>query len=331
MTTRAMAAHASGLLLTLAGLTLHGAAQAQDEARTFPEKSVRWVIPFPAGGATDVVARMVAQKLTDQWGQPVVVENRAGATGSIGSQYVAAAAADGYTLLMGTASTHAVAPAVNANLPYKNLADFTPITLVATFPNLLVVHPSLPVHSVADLIALLKAHPDRYNFASTGTGGSVHMAGELFKLKTSTRMTHVPYKGSSEALADLLSGRVQVEFDNMTTVWPLAQKGRLRALGVTSLKRTPLAPDLPAIAETVPDFDAPSWVGIFAPARTPAAIVQKIAASVSQVMQQPDVIKKLHELGATPVTDSPAAFAAFVEHDTERWRDVAAKAGIRLE
>jgi len=305
--------------------------QAQEDAARFPSKPVRWIIPFPAGGATDVVARLVAQKLSGEWGHTVTVENKAGATGAIGSQFVAAAPPDGYTLLMGTASTHAVAPAVNPKLPYKNIGDFTPVTLVATFPNMLVVNPSVPAHSVQELIALLKANPNKYNFASTGTGGSVHMAGELFKLLTGTEITHVPYKGSSDALADLLAGRVQMEFDNMTTVWPHAQKGNLRALAVTSVKRTPLAPDVPAIAETVPGFDASSWVGIFAPAHTSPAIADKISATVAQVMRQPDIIRKLNELGATPATDSPAEFTKFVRDDSARWKEVATRAGIRLD
>jgi tripartite-type tricarboxylate transporter receptor subunit TctC len=316
----------------LGGMALLGNAQAQAPAgQSFPTKPVRWVIPFPAGGATDVVARLVGQKLSEQWGQPVVIDNKVGATGAIGSQFVAGAAPDGYTLLMGTASTHSVAPAVNAKLPYKNIDDFTPITLVATFPNMLVVTPTLPAKNVSELIALLKANPQKYNFASTGAGGSVHMAAELFKLMTHTQMTHVPYKGSSEALTDLLSGRVQIEFDNMTTVWPLVQEKRLRALGVASLERTPLAPDVPAIAETVPGFEANSWVGIFAPAGTPPAIAQQIADAARKAVAQPDVVKKLRELGATPVTTSPAEFMAFVKKDSERWRQVAQTAGIKLE
>lgn len=306
-------------------------AYAQEDVARYPSKPVRWVIPFPAGGATDVVARLVAQKLSAEWGQAVTVENKAGATGAIGSQFVAAAAPDGYTLLMGTASTHAVAPAVNPKLPYKNIEDFKPITLVATFPNMLVVNPSVPARSVPELIALLKASPNKYNFASTGTGGSVHMAGELFKLLTGTEMTHVPYKGSSDALADLLAGRVQMAFDNMTTVWPHAQKGALRALAVTSAERTPLAPEVPAISETVPGFDASSWVGIFAPANTPDTIAEKIATTVGRALREPDVVQKLNDLGATPAFQSQSSFAKFVRDDSARWKEVATRAGIRLE
>jgi tripartite-type tricarboxylate transporter receptor subunit TctC len=300
-------------------------------ASSYPDRVVKLVVPFPPGGATDVIARLVAQKMGEAWKQPVVVENKAGATGAVGASFVAKAEPDGYTILMGTASTHSVAPAVNHKLPYRNLEDFTPLSLVATFPNMLVVHPSVPAKNVAELIALLKVNPGKYNYASTGIGGSVHLAAELFKLMTHTDMVHVPYKGSAPALNDLLAGQVQIEFDNMTTVWPHAQAGRLRALGVAGKERSPAAPDVPAIAETVPGFEANSWVGFFGPAGMPEQIAQAIAAQTREALTMPEVAQRLRDLGASPAPSSPAEFAAFVKSDTERWRGVAKAAHISLD
>ena len=304
---------------------------AQSQANTeFPQRTVRLVVPFPAGGATDVMARLVAQKLTELWTQPVVIENRAGATGAVGSVFVAKAAPDGYTILMGTGTTHAVSPATNPNIPYS-LRDFAPISLVASFPNLLVVHPSLPAKTVPELISYLKQNPNRVNFSSTGNGGSVHLAAELFKQATKTDMVHIPYKGSAEALNDLMSGQVQLTFDNFSTVWPLVQTGKLRALGVASLERSPSAPDVPAIAETLPGFEANTWVGLFAPAGTPSAVVQKISNDVQAVLKDAAVSKKFVSMGAIPNGNQPDIFTAFVLKDTQRWKSVVTSAGIKID
>ena len=304
---------------------------AQSQANTeFPQRTVKLVVPFPAGGATDVMARLVAQKLTELWTQPVVIENRAGATGAVGSVFVAKAAPDGYTILMGTGTTHAVSPATNPNIPYS-LRDFAPISLVASFPNLLVVHPSLPVKTVPELISYLKQNPNRVNFSSTGNGGSVHLAAELFKQATKTDMVHIPYKGSAEALNDLMSGQVQLTFDNFSTVWPLVQTGKLRALGVASLERSPSAPDVPAIAETLPGFEANTWVGLFAPAGTPSAIVQKISNDVQAVLKDAAVSKKFVSMGAISNGNQPDIFTAFVLKDTQRWKNVVTSAGIKID
>jgi tripartite-type tricarboxylate transporter receptor subunit TctC len=304
---------------------------AQSQANTeFPQRTVRLVVPFPAGGATDVMARLVAQKLTELWTQPVVIENRAGATGAVGSVFVAKAAPDGYTILMGTGTTHAVSPATNPNIPYS-LRDFAPISLVASFPNLLVVHPSLPAKTVPELISYLKQNPNRVNFSSTGNGGSVHLAAELFKQATKTDMVHIPYKGSAEALNDLMSGQVQLTFDNFSTVWPLVQTGKLRALGVASLERSPSAPDVPAIAETLPGFEANTWVGLFAPAGTPSAVVQKISSDIQTVLKDSALSRKFITMGALPSGNQPEAFTAFVIKDTQRWKSVVTSAGIKIE
>ncbi|GAB3479367.1 Bug family tripartite tricarboxylate transporter substrate binding protein [Polaromonas eurypsychrophila] len=313
-------------LSSMLALSASGAA-AQER---FPSKPVSLVVPFAAGGATDAIARLIGQKLGERWGQPVVVDNRAGATGAIGSTYVARAPADGYTLLLATASTHSVAPAVNPKLSYSQ-KDFSTISLVATFPNMLVVHPSVPARNVAEFVALLKAEPSKYNFASTGAGGSVHLAAELFKIATGTEMVHVPFKGSGAALSELLSGRVQIAFDNIPAVWPQVQQGKLRALAVTGLERSPVAPEVPTLAETVPGFSATTWVGLMAPAGLPPAIAAKIAADTREVMQLPEVKKKLLEQGASAVGSTPEQFSRFVAEDTDKWRKVVRVTGFVME
>lgn len=303
-------------------------AVAQEKAADYPTRTIELVVPFPAGGATDVIARIVAQLVSEQWGQAVVVQNRAGATGAIGSEYVARAKPDGYTLLVATASTHAVLPAYRHDLSYDTVTSFAPATLLATFPNVLVVNPKVPAKNVAELIALLKANPGKYNFSSSGAGGSIHFAGELFKLMTKTDMIHVPYKGSAPAINDLIAGNVQLTFDNMTAVWPQVQQGNLRALGVASLERTPLAPDLPAIAETVPGFEATSWVGVVGPAGMPAPIVEKISKAFAAALDRPEVRKRLADLGATALSDKPDEFREFIRADRAKWQKVAQEAHL---
>jgi tripartite-type tricarboxylate transporter receptor subunit TctC len=311
-------------LISLCGLQVK--AQTTNE---FPQRAVKLIVPFPAGGATDVMARLVAQKLGDMWLQPVVIENKAGATGAVGSVFVAKSTPDGYTILMGTGTTHAVSPATNPNLPYS-LRDFSPISLVATFPNLLVVHPSLPVKNIAELVTYLKQNPGRVNFSSTGNGGSVHLASELFKQATKTDMVHIPYKGSAEALNDLMSGQVQLTIDNFSTVWPLVQTGKLRALGVASLDRSQSAPDVPSISETIPGFEANTWVGFFAPIGTAPSIVQKISSDTQNVLKENSVVQKFFSMGAVPSGNQPDAFNAFVQKDTQRWKNVVTSAGIKI-
>ncbi len=315
---------ATGLLCALAT-----GAVAEGNAANYPAANVELVVPFPAGGTTDVIARLVAQRVSQKWGHTVFVTNRAGATGAIASEFVARARPDGYTLLVATASTHAVLPAYRSNLPYDTVTSFAPATLLATFPNMLVVNPKLPVKTVKDLIALLKRKPGKLNFGSSGVGGTSHFAGELFMLMTGTKMVHVPYRGSAPAINDLIAGNVQLTIDNMSTVWPHVKQGRLRAIAVASSKRTPLAPDIPAIAETVPGFDVTSWVGVVAPAGTPADIVAKISKVFAEAVNEPDVVKKLENLGATPSSDSPAEFTAFIRADRAKWKKVAAQAHIK--
>jgi tripartite-type tricarboxylate transporter receptor subunit TctC len=231
---------------------------------------------------------------------------------------------------MGSATTHSSGPAVNPKIPYNNITDFTPVSLVATFPNILLVNSSVPAKTLPEFIALLKAHPGEYNFASSGFGGTLHLCAELFMMMSGTKMVHVPYSGPGAARTDLLRGSVQIEFDNMASALPLVRSGQLRALGITSLKRSPAAPDVPAIAETLPGFEADSWVGLMMPAGAPADIVKKFSAETRQVLQQPDFVKKLQNLGATSVGSAPEYFLAFIKKDTDRWRQVAKKAGIVL-
>jgi len=298
--------------------------------QTYPSRPVRWIVPFPPGGATDILARIVAQKMTESWDVAVVVENRAGAAGAIGSEAVAKAAPDGYTILMGTTSTHAVNPAINPKLPYDNLADFTAVTLVATFPNVLVAHPST-ASSLPELIARLKANPGKYNFGSSGAGSSTHLTGELFKLMTQTDINHIPYKGTGPLLNDLMAGHVSFAFDQITAVMSAVQAGKMRALGVASLERNAALPDVPAIAEVLPGFEATAWVGIFSPARTPGEITNRIQSETRRILQLPEIAQRMRELGATPVANAPAEFSAFVQKDTRKWRELVQAARIKIE
>jgi tripartite-type tricarboxylate transporter receptor subunit TctC len=299
-------------------------------AQTYPSRPVRWIVPFPPGGATDILARIVAQKMTESWGAAVVVENRAGAAGAIGSDAVAKAAPDGHTILMGTTSTHAVNPAINPKLPYDNIADFTAVTLVATFPNVLVAHPST-ASSLQELIARLKANPGKYNFGSSGAGSSTHLTGELFKLMTQTDINHIPYKGTGPLLNDLMAGHVSFAFDQITAVISAVQAGKMRALGVASLERNAALPDVPAIAEVLPGFEATAWVGIFSPARTPGEITNRIQSETRRILQLPEIAQRMLELGATPVANAPTEFSAFVRKDTEKWRELVRRANIKIE
>ncbi len=306
------------------------AAQTPNPAAAYPAKPVRWIVPFPPGGSTDVIARYIALKLTEAWGQSVVIENRAGASGSIGSEAVAKATPDGYTLLMGTTSTHAVSPAIQPKLPYDTVADFTAVTLVATFPNVLVVHPSAP-KTLTELLAAIKANPGKYSFGSSGAGSSTHLAGELFRITTGTQMVHAGYKGTGPLLNDLIAGHIPIAWDQITGALPHIQSGRIRALGVASLERSPALPDVPTVAEVVPGFEAIAWVGIFAPANMQADIVSKIQSAVRRIVQAPEATQRLRELGATAVGNTPAEFSAFVPRDTAKWKKLVQEAGIKAE
>jgi tripartite-type tricarboxylate transporter receptor subunit TctC len=316
----------SAAFAMLAGI---GAAAAQDTS--YPSQPIHIIVPFAAGGATDVTARIIGQKLAEEWKGTVIVENKPGATGSIAAEYVAKSKPDGYTLFMGTGSVNSVFPAVKKNLPFDTMRDFIGVSNFFVTPNILVVHPSVPAKSAAELIALLKAHPDEYNFASSGVGSSIHLSGELFKQMAGVQMVHVPYKGSAPAVADLIAGHVKMMFDNLASSWPYVNQGQLRALGVTSLQPDALAPGVPAIAETLPGYDATSWAGLLAPAKTPPEIVAKISEAVQRAIKRPDVTETFKSQGATPIGDSSSHFAQYLRDDIEKWRTVVKKAGVTID
>jgi len=301
-------------------------------AANYPAKPVRLVVPFPAGGTTDILARAVAQRLSEAWGQQVIVDNRPGAGGNIGSDLVAKAKPDGYTLLMGTVGTHAINPSLYRNMPYDHVKDFAPVILVAGVPNVLVVNPSLPVHSVPELIAYAKANPGKLNFASSGNGTSIHLSGELFKAMTGVEMTHVPYKGSAPALTDLIGGQVQLMFDNLPSSLPFIKAGKLRALAVTSGARAAALPDLPTLAESgLPGFEASSWFGVLAPAGTSRDIVAKLNGAIAGWLASPEAKEKLLAQGAIAAGGTPEDFARHIGAETSKWAKVVKASGAHID
>ena len=301
-------------------------------AQPYPNHPIRLVVPFPAGGTTDILARDAAPKLTEVLGQPVVVDNRPGAGGNIGADLVAKSQPDGYTLLVGTVGTHAINPSLYAKMPYDHVKDFAPVVLVAGVPNVLVVNPSLPVNSVADLIKLAKSKPGSVNFASSGNGTSIHLSGELFKTMAGVDMTHVPYKGSAPALIDLVSGQVQVMFDNLPSSLPQIKAGKLRAIAVTSLKRSPALPDVPTISESgLPGFEASSWFGLLAPAGTPPAVVTRLNAEVNKWLQSPEGREQLLAQGAQAAGGTPEQFVAHIRAETDKWAKVVKASGAKVD
>ena len=301
-------------------------------AQTYPTKPIRLVVPFPPGGATDILARDVAQKLTEAWGQSVIVDNRPGAGGNIGSELVAKAAPDGYTIEMGTVGTHAINASLYAKMPYDHVKDFTPVILVAGVPNVLVVNPSVPANSVAEIIAYAKANPGKLNFASSGNGTSIHLSGELFKVMAGVQITHIPYKGSTPALQDLLAGQVQMMFDNLPPSLPQIKAGKLRALAVTSATRAPALPDVPTLAESgLPGFEASSWFGILAPAGTPAPIVAKLNGEIAKWLATPEAKEKLAKQGANAAGGSPDDFAKHIAAETAKWAKVVKDSGAKID
>jgi tripartite-type tricarboxylate transporter receptor subunit TctC len=301
------------------------------QAQNYPAKPIRLVVPFPAGGATDIFARAVSQKLGERLGANIVVDNKPGAGGAIGSDIVAKAPADGYTLLLATSSTHSIGPSLGAKLPYDPVADFTPISHVGNAPSIMLVPNSAPAKTVKEWIAYARKNPGKLNYASSGNGTVVHLTAEYFKAQTGVFMVHIPYKGTALAIPDLVSGKVDVLFDSLPSGLPHVKEGRLRALGMTSLKRSPLLPDLPAISETVPGFDSVTWFGLYGPKGTPADIVSRLNVAVNQALQDHDVKDRLARLGIEPAGGTPAQFAAMTDADRAKWKKIITDRKITLE
>jgi tripartite-type tricarboxylate transporter receptor subunit TctC len=301
-------------------------------AQSYPAKPIRIIVPFPAGGIADLFGRVIGQKFTEAWGQPAVVDNRPGAGGNIGADLVAKSPPDGYTLVTGSIGTHAVNVSLFSKLPYDPVRDFAPVSLIMEAEGLLVVHPSLPVKSVRELVALAKARPGQLSYASAGHGTASHLSGELFKSMAKVNMVHVPYKGNVPAITDLLTGQTSLLFATMPTVLPQVQAGRLKALAVTSSSRSPAAPELPTIAEAaLPGYSVTNWIGIFAPAGTPRDIVQKLNGEIIRTMQAPDIQKRLVNEGAKFTAATPDQFGVFVKAEMAKWAKVVKEAGIRVD
>ncbi len=298
-------------------------------AQAWPSRPIRLVVTFPTGGAPDILARLFSEKA--QLGQPVVVDNKPGAGGNIGAEFVAKAAPDGYTLVMGTVGTHAINGALYTKMPYDMVRDFAPVSLVASAPNLLVVNNNLPVKTVGDLISYMKANPDKLSFGSPGVGTSVHVSGELFKSMTGTTMTHVPYKGRQFAIPDLVGGSIQLMFDNMPSALPMAREGKIRAVAVTTLKRSPSAPEIPTVAETIPGFEALTWFAMFAPAGTPRPAIDRLHQEILRVYRLPEVQERLHKLGLDAQLGTPEQLTAYQAAEISKWGDVVRKSGARAE
>ncbi|WP_043837424.1 Bug family tripartite tricarboxylate transporter substrate binding protein [Muricoccus aerilatus] len=315
---------------TLAALLSVAALPAVAQQRAYPTQPIRVIVPFSAG-TSDTVARLVSLEMSKALGQPMVVENRPGAGGNLGSETCARANPDGYTICLGTISSHAINPAIYPRIPYNNLRDFAPITQLASQPNALAVGESFPARSIPELITYLKAHPGEVNYGSSGVGTSVHLAGTLFAQLTGTQIEHVPYRGSGQITTALLGGELPMAFDNFSSVWPLAREGKMRVLGVTSLQRSPAAPDVPAVAETVPGFESLSWHGIFTQSRVPPEIVARLNAEARAALATSAVQARFADLGITPVGNSPEDFRRFIESETARWGDVAKRANISLD
>ena len=302
------------------------------QAQAWPSKPIKWVVPFAPGGTTDILARTVGEKLSVAFGVPVIIENKPGAGGGVGAEFTAKSAPDGYTIMGGTISTHAINASLYKDLQYDPVKDFVPVMLIARVPNMLVVNPNVPAKNVAELIALLKKNPGKYTFASSGNGTSQHLSGELFKTMTGVDMQHIPYKGSPPALQDVVGGSVSMTFDNITTAWPLARNGNLRAIAVTTAKRSSIAPDVPTLAESgLPGYEVGSWQGVFAPAGTPPEIVKRLNAEMVKIVNMPDVKEKLTALGAEPVGNTPEEFSAMVKAEVVKWADVVKKSGAKVD
>ena len=318
----------STIVFACAALTLFASVAS---AQTFPSKSIRIVVPLAAGGPGDVLARAVGQKLAENVGQPVVIDNRPGANTNIGNEAVAKSTPDGYTLLA-TASTLTINPSLYANLPYDAVKSFAPVTLIATTPLVLVVHPSLPAKSVPELVALAKTKPGQLHYGSAGSGSVLHLAGEMFNTMARVKLVHVPYKGVTNAFSDLLGGQISLMFPGAPIALPQARAGKLRALATTGEKRAPAAPELPTVAETgLPGYEVSVWYGMLAPAGTPPATINRLHAEIAKIVQLPEIAERWAVLGAEPVHNTPEQFATFLRNDLVKWTKVVRDSGAKVD
>jgi len=316
-----------GAAVCSAAFLMNGAAHAQ----AYPAKPIRLIVPFPAGGATDLFARSLSQKLGERLGQSVVVDNKPGAGGTLGSDLAAKASADGYTLLLSTTSTHSIGPNLNPKIPYDAMRDFTPIGQVGNAPSIMLVPNSSPARTVQEWIALARQKPGQLNYASSGNGTIVQLTAELFKSQANLFVVHIPYKGTALAIPDLVSGKVDVLFDSLPTGLPHVKDGRLRALGVTSAKRTPLAPDLPPISDVLPGYESTTWFGLFGPKGLPPEVVTRVNTAANQVLKDPEVIDKLTRLGIEPVGGTPAQFTTMLSTELAKWKKIINERKITLD
>jgi tripartite-type tricarboxylate transporter receptor subunit TctC len=316
-----------GVFLMAAGMTLAAAAQG-----SYPDKPVRLIVPFPPGGGADNLARLIMPKVAQALGQPIVIENRAGAGGNVGAEAAARAAPDGYTLLYGTNGTHAINASLYRHLGFDPVKDFIPVSRMTEIAAMLIVNPQLPVASTAELITYAKARPGKLNFASAGNGTTSHLAGELFKTQAGIDIVHVPYRGGALAMTDLIGGQVQMMIDVMPNAYPQAREGRVRGLAVTTLARFPGAAELPTVAESgLPGFEASAWDGIFVPAGTPAAIVERLNASIRQALEDPELAAALRARGAVPVPGTPESFARFIAASADKWALAVRASGAKID
>ena len=316
--------------IALAAAAFTVTAQGQDIA-AWPAKPIRIVVPFPAGGSADLLPRIIGERLASRFGQSVLVENRAGAAGNIGAEAVFKAEPDGYTLLSAPPPPLVINPSLYTKLAFDPAA-FVPVTVIAAIPNVLLVHPKVPVNSVQELIAYAKANPDKLNYASQGSGSTSHLTAEMFKSMAGVRITHVPYKGTAPALTDLLGGQVDIMFDNLGVSLQHVRSGKLKALAICSEKRVAALPNVPTVAESgLPGFVAVAWFGVVAPPGTPPAIAAKLSTAIADVLKMPDVAKRLADLSAEPVGSTPVEMAAFMKDEVERWRRVIVSAGVKVD
>ncbi|MDF3884555.1 Bug family tripartite tricarboxylate transporter substrate binding protein [Cupriavidus basilensis] len=324
---RRLLAAGVALAATVGGMT--GAAYAQG---TYPTKPITMIVPFSAGGTTDILARIVGLQLGKALGQPVVIDNRPGAGGNIGASIAAKAPGDGYTLFMGTIGTHAINQSLYSKLPYDPVKDFAPISRVAMVPNIVVVNPKVPVNNVKELIAYVKANPDKLSYGSSGSGSSMHLSGELFNSMTGLHIQHIPYKGSAPAVNDLLGNQIGLMFDNMPSSYPHVKAGKLRAIAVTSAKRSPALPNVPTVAESgVPGYEATSWFALYATGGTPQPIIDRLNAEVVKILAMPEVKKQMADQGAEPRPEKPAELAAFMKSETAKWAKVVKASGATVD